>query len=238
MGLHGPIVQQVVEDSAVGGRGLPGAWRFPTLAGYGFRAIALKPFAAMRFLPCNDRTKTRKTLITDSTAMHHLCGPAGVPDRGWQSVLIEIDGWPIARVLGMNAGVFHGGGDSFAREELQGQVFESAAVVPMFRALPPNHQKRYAEHEQLQRQHLGHVRALPALMDLEAQYKEIDEVGFYKTSVKLHVRPQCFNWLIAAICDTGADLTFMIGWNAESGPAGNLREEFEAQQVFIRDFTA
>jgi hypothetical protein len=30
----------------------------------------------------------------------------------------------------------------------------------------------------------------------------------------------------------------MIGWNAESGPAGNLREEFEAQQVFIRDFTA
>ena len=71
-------------------------------------------------------------------------------------------------------------------------------------------------------------------MDLEQQYKHIDPVGFYKKSVRYHLRPQSFNWILAALCDVGAELNFVIGWNAG---VHNVSPdvEFRAQLRFLKD---
>ena len=148
---------------------------------------------------------------------------------------VVIDGYLIARVL---AGCFAGEGDVLARQVLQGVKFRTAAVMPMFRGLPPEEQVRFAEHERLQAVHMSQFPALPAVMVLEQQYKRMDEVGFYTKSVKYHVRSQSFNWLLAALCDVGAERNFVIGWNA--GEWWNLSQddEFRAQSQFLKDHLA
>jgi hypothetical protein len=167
--------------------------------------------------------------------MHRMCTLAGVPEEGWVSVGIHIDSYPIARVIGKNAGCFAGGGDLVARQFLADQRFRTAAVMPMFNSLPGDEQARFSEHERLQKIHLSGFRALPALMDLEQQYRQIDPVGFYKKSVKYHVRPQCFNWLLAALCDVGAELNFVIGWNAGDYKNQSPDVEFRSQLRFLKD---
>ena len=100
-------------------------------------------------------------------------------------------------------------------------------------------QVRFAEHERLQAVHLSQFPALPALMDLEQQYKGIDSVGFYKKSAESHVRPQSFEWLMVALCCVGAELNFVIGWNAghwwNEGELNAPDIEFRAQRQFLED---
>merc|ERR1711971_837232 len=102
-------------------------WSKPTLGNYSFSRILLKPFESMQFKPwCTGAGRPRKTFIADSTFMHHMCSAAGVPEDGWVSVGVHIDGYPIARVLGKNAGSFAGGGDALARQAFSGMRFKSA----------------------------------------------------------------------------------------------------------------
>jgi hypothetical protein len=164
-----------------------------------------------------------------------MCSLAGVQEEGWVSVGVHIDGYLIARVLGKNAGCLADGGDAYARQNLQGVKFRSAAVMPMFRGVPPEEQVRLAEHERLQRVYLSQFAVLPALMDLEQQYKRSDPVGFYKKSVKYHVRPQSFNWLLAALCDVGAELNLVNGWNAGEWNNSSPDVEFRAQRKFLEE---
>ena len=190
----------------------------------------------MQFKPWSgSEGRPRKTFIADSTFMHHMCSAAGVPEDGWVSVGVHIDGYLIARVLGKNAGSFAGGGDALARQTFSGIRFKSAAVMPMFRALPADEQQRFTEHEQAQGTYLSEFPTLPAIMDLEQLYKQGDPAGFYKKSVKYHVRPQSFHWFVAALCDVGADLNFVIGWNAGEWKNLSADVEFRAQRRFLND---
>jgi hypothetical protein len=198
----------------------------------------LKPFKNVTFTPWSAARaeKARKTFITDSTIMHGICALAGVPEVGWNNVGIHIDGYLIARVLGKNAGCFAGDGDAIARQALQGLKFKTAAVMPMGRSLPPPKQARFVEHERLQAVHLSQFPALPALMDLEQLYKRIDPVGFYRLA-ESHVRPQSFEWLMVALCCVGAELNFVIGWNANNNGRRDSApdREFRAQRQFLED---
>ena len=74
-------------------------------------------------------------------------------------------------------------------------------------------------------------------MDLEELYKRQgqDPNGFYKRSVKYHVRPQSFKWFVAALCEVGADLNFIIGWNAGQPKNPSTDTEFSAQHRFLVD---
>jgi hypothetical protein len=212
-------------------------WGLPLLRHYSFGPIELKSFENVTFTPWSaGAKKARKTFITDSTIMHGICALAGFPEVGWNNVGIHIDGYLIARVLGKNAGCFAGGGDATARKALQGLKFKTVAVMPMARSLPPCQQARFVEHERLQAVHLSQFPALPALMDLEQLYKRIDSVGFYRLA-KSHVRPESFEWLMVALCCVGAELNFVIGWNADNNGRRDSAtdSEFRAQRQFLED---
>jgi hypothetical protein len=212
-------------------------WGLPLLRHYSFGPIELKSFKNVTFTPWSaGAEKARKTFITDSTIMHGICALAGFPEVGWNNVGIHIDGYLIARVLGKNAGCFAGGGDATARKALQGLKFKTVAVMPMARSLPPLQQARFVEHERLQAVHLSQFPALPALMDLEQLYKRIDSVGFYRLA-KSHVRPESFEWLMVALCCVGAELNFVIGWNADNNGRRDSAtdSEFRAQRQFLKD---
>ena len=212
------------------------AWCMPLLRKYSFAPILLRPVQSMQFRPWVAGARARKTFIADSTFMHHMSPGTTISNEGWVQIGVYIDNYLIAHVLGKNAGSFAGSGEVIARKTFAGMRFNTAAVMPMFRALPPNEQLRFIEHERTQEKYLSDFSALPAIMDLEQQYKQIDPAGLYKKSLKHHVRPQSFHWFLATLCDVGAELNFVIGWNAGEWTNASADIEFIAQRRFLDEY--
>ena len=114
--------------------------------------------------------------------------------------------------------------------------FNSVAVMPMKESLPSDLQKRFTEHERAQRTYLSEFPTLPAIMDLDKLYRQIDSTGLYKKKLKYHVRRYAFDWFISALCNVAADFNFIIGWNAGEGKKSvPVDTEFSAQRKFLDD---
>ena len=92
--------------------------------------------------------------------------------------------------------------DAEVYSRLVGQRFRRAAVVPAWRSVPEDKQRQYVGCCTAQVTHLGDVLALPAIMDLQAdfgrlpcEHRKWDGCGsLYKASKKLHVRDQVETW--------------------------------------------
>ena len=108
--------------------------------------------------------------------------------------------------------------------------------MPMKESLPSDLQKRFSEHERAQRTYLSEFPTLPAVMDLNKLYRQIDSNGLYKRRLKYHVRRYAFDWFISALCNVAADFNFTIGWNAGEGKNSvPVNAEFNSQRKFLDD---
>ena len=85
--------------------------------------------------------------------------------------------------------------------------------MPMKESLPSDLQKRFTEHERAQRTYLSEFPTLPAIMDLDKLYEQIDSygLGLYKKKLKYHVRRYAFDWFISALCNVVADFNLILG---------------------------
>jgi hypothetical protein len=177
------------------------------------------------------KTNPLKIFISDSTLGCDVM-PAGsvkFKDHLYCDVLVILDGAPVARLL-------YGCDQYFLKirdkvnDSLRGTEWKKPKVLPAFRSLPEDKQKKYRQHEESQLRVMGSFDAMPALMDLEPAFRLCNwGEKFYKRK-NIHLRSQAIPFVWRNLLAHAGDMNMVLGWNSKGS---EVAAEYQAQAIFL-----